>query len=55
LKDFKMRFESQFWRMNCQTFCWLLSSGERSVNGVQQQGGRPISQASMWITLCKRR
>jgi len=24
-----MRLESQFWRMNCQMFSWLLSSGER--------------------------
>jgi hypothetical protein len=22
-KDLKMRFESQFWRMNCQIFSWL--------------------------------
>jgi hypothetical protein len=28
-----MRFESQFWRMNCQIFSWLLSSGARGGNG----------------------
>jgi hypothetical protein len=32
-KDLKMRFESQFWRMNCQIFSWLLSSGARGGNG----------------------
>ena len=31
--DLKMRFESQFWRMNCQIFSWLLSSGARGGNG----------------------
>ncbi len=28
-----MRFDSQFWRMNCQIFSWLLSSGERGGIG----------------------
>jgi hypothetical protein len=27
-KDLKMRFDSQFCRMNCQMFSWLLSSGD---------------------------
>src|ERR1700757_4857289 len=31
--DLKMRFDSQFWRMNCQMFSWLLSSGARGGNG----------------------
>src|SRR5262245_11718620 len=26
-KDLKIRFDSQFCRMNCQIFSWLLSSG----------------------------
>jgi hypothetical protein len=28
-----MRFESQFCRMNCQMFSWLLSSGARGGSG----------------------
>src|SRR6266446_10224522 len=28
-KDLKTRFDSQFCRMNCQMFSWLLSSGAR--------------------------
>src|SRR5262249_4102011 len=28
-KDLKIRFDSQFCRMNCQIFSWLLSSGAR--------------------------
>src|SRR6266699_3474272 len=28
-KDLKMRFDSQFSRMNCQIFSWLFSSGAR--------------------------
>ena len=28
-----MRFDSQFCRMNCQMFSWLLSSGERGGSG----------------------
>jgi hypothetical protein len=28
-----MRLESQFCRMNCQMFSWLLSSGERGGDG----------------------
>ena len=28
-KDLKIRFDSQFCRINCQIFSWLLSSGAR--------------------------
>jgi hypothetical protein len=28
-----VRFDSQFWRMNCQIFSWLLSSGAGGRNG----------------------
>jgi DNA-binding IclR family transcriptional regulator len=28
----KIRFDNQFWRMNCQTFSWPLSSGVRGGN-----------------------
>ena len=28
-KDLKIRFDNQFYRMNCQIFCWPLSSGAR--------------------------
>ncbi len=28
-----MRFDSQFWRMNCQIFSWLFSSGARGGSG----------------------
>jgi hypothetical protein len=50
-----MRFDGPFWRMNCQMFSWLLSSGERGGNGVQQRGGRPsIGHASIWKAVCKR-
>ena len=31
--DLKTRFDNQFWRMNCQMFSWLLSSGDRGGNG----------------------
>lgn len=31
-----MRFDSQFWRMNCQMFSWLFSSGERGGNGISE-------------------
>src|ERR1700741_2137049 len=30
------RFDSQFWRMNCQIFSWLFSSGERGGNGISE-------------------
>ena len=32
-KDLMMRFDSQFWRMNCQMFSWLLSSGDCGGDG----------------------
>src|SRR5215813_885176 len=32
-KDLKIRLDSQFWRMNCQIFSWLLSSGARGGSG----------------------
>jgi hypothetical protein len=36
-KDLKIRLDSQFWRMNCQIFSWLLSSWrqreERDIGG----------------------
>ncbi len=32
-KDLKIRFDSQFCRMNCQIFSWLLSSGARGGSG----------------------
>ena len=32
-KDLKTRFDNQFWRMNCQMFSWLLSSGARGGSG----------------------
>ena len=35
-KDLKMRFESQFWRMNCQMFLRGLSSGERGGSGKSE-------------------
>ena len=31
-----MRFDSQFCRTNCQTFSWLLSSGERGGSGSSE-------------------
>jgi hypothetical protein len=35
-KDLKVRFDSQFWRMYCQMFSWLLSSGERGGRGKSE-------------------
>ena len=32
-KDLKMRFDSQFCRINCQMFSWGLSSGARGGSG----------------------
>ena len=33
VEGFEIRFDSQFWRMNCQMFSWLLSSGARGGSG----------------------
>ncbi len=38
-KDLKMRFDSQLFRMNCQIFSWLLSSGGRGGSGKSQMLG----------------
>ena len=41
-KDLKIRLDSQFWRMNCQMFSWLLSSGARGGSGRSEIiGGNP--------------
>src|SRR6266480_3463817 len=46
-KDLKTRFDSQFCRMNCQMFSWLLSSGARGGNckslGLRHVDGAELS------------
>jgi hypothetical protein len=50
--DLKMQFDSQFCRMNCQMFSWLLSSGERGGNGSREMlvGMRQASNRSRVTT-----
>jgi hypothetical protein len=42
--DLKIRFESQFSRMNCQTFSWGVSSGHFAGNGIRVMLGGTMSR-----------
>ena len=54
-KDLKIRFESQFCRMNCQMFSWLLSSGaprqrqKRDVAWAGWVGSAAVEQVDLML------
>ena len=44
-KDLKIRFESQFSRMNCQMFSWGFSSGHLAGNAMSVMLGGDVQSA----------